>query len=181
MASYLRIAIFGSLILLALQLALMRLRVGSRVIGKPPIPTRLFFLAKLSMGLSFICVMLEAWLGSPRRSLVLIIVFLCLWVGGSLLVFVSIHKLGKSLRMGIPADQTVLITSGVYRLSRNPIYLGLFCLMAASLLYALSWLNIVAVFTAVVLHHRIVLAEEGHLAQRFPEYESYRASVRRYL
>ncbi len=181
MVTFLRIVILGSLVLLVLQLAWLRLRAGNSLIGKPPISTRLFLLAKFSMGLSFLCVILEAWMGNPRRSLVLTAVFLCLWVGGSLLVVVSVHKLGKNLRMGIPADQTALVTSGVYGFSRNPIYLGIFSLLTASLLFALSWLNIVAVFTAVILHHRIILAEEDYLAQRFPEFESYRASVRRYL
>jgi protein-S-isoprenylcysteine O-methyltransferase Ste14 len=73
------------------------------------------------------------------------------------------------------------VTSGIYRVSRNPLYLGLHCLMVASLVYAFSLLNLVAVVEAILLHHRIILAEEKFLGERFPEYAAYRASVPRYI
>jgi protein-S-isoprenylcysteine O-methyltransferase Ste14 len=75
----------------------------------------------------------------------------------------------------------MLVTSGVYRFSRNPIYAGIFCLMAASLIYAFSWLNVAAVAIGALLHHRIVLGEEKFLASHFDGYDAYRKRVRRYL
>jgi protein-S-isoprenylcysteine O-methyltransferase Ste14 len=90
-------------------------------------------------------------------------------------------KLGTSLRIGLPREETALVTSGIYGLSRNPIYLAIFCLLGASLLYAFSWVNLAAVLISVALHHRIVLAEETYLVNRFVEYSSYKRRVRRYL
>ena len=73
------------------------------------------------------------------------------------------------------------MTSSIYAFSRNPIYVGLYLILAASLIYAFSWVNLVAVVTAVVLHHRIILAEEQFLSLRFKEYDAYRLRVRRYF
>jgi DNA-binding transcriptional LysR family regulator len=86
-----------------------------------------------------------------------------------------------AIRMGLPKEPTTLVNEGIYRYSRNPIYLGLFALSGASLIYAFSPLNLVAAVASVAIHHRIVQSEERFLSETFPEYESYRKAVRRYL
>jgi protein-S-isoprenylcysteine O-methyltransferase Ste14 len=83
--------------------------------------------------------------------------------------------------MGLPQDETALVSSGMYGFSRNPIYLGIFLIMGASLVYAFSWVNLVAVILGVALHHRIVLAEEKFLYRQFSGYEAYCRRVRRWL
>jgi protein-S-isoprenylcysteine O-methyltransferase Ste14 len=83
-----------------------------------------------------------------------------------------------------PLDPTKkLIVRGLYRYSRNPMYVGvmlilageaLFCWSAALALYA------TAVFAAFNLF--IVLHEEPRLRRVFgPEYESYLREVRRWI
>ena len=166
------------LVCLVIYLAL-RSRVS--LAGKPTIPRFLFFLAKFCVLISMFCLLIELEWGRTRVSLIVLVLFLILWLGGTVIIAVSFHKLGTNLRMGIPAEKTSLVTSGIYRMSRNPIYLGLDCLMAASLIYAFSLLNLVAVIEAVLLHHRIILAEERFLAERFQEYGVYRESTPRYL
>lgn len=78
---------------------------------------------------------------------------------------------------------TALVTSGPFRASRNPIYLG----MATALVGWALWLREpVALlgplaFVAIV-DRRFVQAEQAVLAERFgDEYEAWRSRVRRWL
>lgn len=76
-----------------------------------------------------------------------------------------------------------LIASGVYRFSRNPMYLGmaLLCLGIAMLFESLLGILFLGV-TLVVITHYVVAREEAYLARRFgAEYDAYRAKVRRWL
>jgi len=153
-------------------------RIGS--LGKPPISRLLFFIAKLCFVISMLCLVIQLQWG-PRHTPALTAPFLAVWLAGVVVLVISFYSLGANLRMGIPKEETALVTSGIYRISRNPIYLGLHCLMLASLICAFSLLNLVVVVEAVLLHHRIILAEERFLGERFHEYEAYRASVPRYI
>lgn len=76
-----------------------------------------------------------------------------------------------------------LIASGVYRFSRNPMYLGmaLLCLGIAMLFESLVAIILVGA-ALVVIDIYVVAREEAYLARRFgAEYDAYRAKVRRWL
>jgi protein-S-isoprenylcysteine O-methyltransferase Ste14 len=78
---------------------------------------------------------------------------------------------------------TTLVTTGVFALSRNPMYLGMVLMLlgVALLLGTLTPFVIVAVF-AIVLDARFVRAEERMLADTFgDEWRAYRRRVRRWL
>jgi protein-S-isoprenylcysteine O-methyltransferase Ste14 len=95
---------------------------------------------------------------------------------------VSLLNLGKSTRMGLPAEKTSFKKSGLYRFSRNPMYLGLNMAIMASVLYFLHPVVIVAGLFSIVVHHFIIQGEERFLEKRFgEEYRKYRASTRRYF
>lgn len=177
-----KLVLFSGILFLGVQLA--RLVIRGRTInmaGRPAISPPLFVLAKTSLAVSFLCVVWQGLFGLTGLPVVQGWVFLVLFVPGCVILGLAFHRLGASLRMGLPGEQTDLVTTGVYRISRNPIYLGLFLVMGASLVYAFSWVNAAAVVIAVVLHDRIAHAEETFLAGRFPAYREYRARVRRYL
>ena len=76
-----------------------------------------------------------------------------------------------------------LVVRGLYRLSRNPMYLGVLAVIlgwAALFAHATVVVYAVAVFTA--FHTFVVYYEEPHLAQTFgDEYAAYRASVARWI
>jgi len=76
-----------------------------------------------------------------------------------------------------------LVTTGAYRVSRNPMYTGLAILYLGGALLAGTWWPLV--FWPVVIALVTVLVirpEERYLAQRFGEaYARYRAEVRRWL
>jgi protein-S-isoprenylcysteine O-methyltransferase Ste14 len=76
-----------------------------------------------------------------------------------------------------------LVTSGIYRWMRNPIYLGDLAFVA-DLAVALSslWYLLATILLFVLLHYGIVRREERYLAQRFGSaYDEYRRQVRRWI
>jgi protein-S-isoprenylcysteine O-methyltransferase Ste14 len=181
MATLLRILSFAAVGWMGLQIVLAGYRLKIRSMGKPPIAWPALALAKIGTGVSFILMLWQAASGKVELSWAPTVLFLILLLAGTLIITPALFRLGKNLRMGLPNEETTLVTSGIYRFSRNPIYVAIFLVMGASLVYAFSWVNLGAVVASVCLHHRIVLAEEKFLAAQFKDYEIYRRQVRRYL
>jgi protein-S-isoprenylcysteine O-methyltransferase Ste14 len=76
-----------------------------------------------------------------------------------------------------------LVTTGPYRLSRNPMYLGVLTILAGwCLLWSARALLYYALGTLCVFYLRVRLAEEPWASRRFgAEWEAYRARVPRWL
>ncbi len=177
----LRVLVFASLGWLGLQILLIGFTSRVVSLGKPTISWPALLAAKVAVALSLGWMVWTAASGKIRLSPVSTAVFLTLLLGGTLLMTLGLFHLGRNLRVGLPAEKTVLVTSGIFGFSRNPIYAGIFCLMGASLVYAFSWINLAAAVVGVLLHHRIVLAEEKFLTRQFNDYGAYCRQVRRYL
>jgi len=78
---------------------------------------------------------------------------------------------------------TSLVTEGVFRFSRNPMYLGMLLILIGFALFlgALTPFAVCAVF-ALVMHYRFVRIEERMLSDRFGlEWQRYSARVRRWV
>ena len=153
--------------------------------GKPPINRKLFYMSKYAIIILWVAMVLHSWginLSFIRTPEFLKWVSLPLWVLGFMLLFIGRFGLGDSFRIGSPKESTQLKIDGLFRFSRNPMYLGVYATLLASVLYTLNPILLcVGVFVAVV-HHRIVLAEELHLRQEFGEqYLKYSSRVKRYL
>jgi protein-S-isoprenylcysteine O-methyltransferase Ste14 len=106
-----------------------------------------------------------------------------LFVTGSLLAIRAIKKLGADLIFGLPdGDINHLQTDGIYKISRNPFYLGFFMIIVASWLSVPNPFNIGAGGIAIVIHHVIILKEEKILLTRNgSEYLAYMRKTGRYL
>jgi protein-S-isoprenylcysteine O-methyltransferase Ste14 len=88
---------------------------------------------------------------------------------------------GTNVNPSLPT--TVVVTSGPFRFSRNPLYVAL-TLFYLGLTLALDtwWGIVVLVPLLIILHYGVVRREERYLEQKFGEaYRQYRSSVRRYL
>lgn len=90
-------------------------------------------------------------------------------------------------RRGTPvspdATPSALVTSGVFRWTRNPMYLGMVVMVAAvaALLGAFAGLVVPAVLV-VVLDREFVTGEERRLAEAFgSDYAEYASAVRRWI
>lgn len=154
------------------------------MLGKPPIHRLAFLIGKLTMVACYTLALIQAtglrtW---ARSREVLQPVVLVLAIVGVIVLVASSAWLGSALRVGLPTSDTTLRTTGFYRFSRHPIYLSMLLLYLAACLYAPHPLVIACAVIAAGIHHRIALAEEAFLEQRFGEaWRAYRSRVPRYL
>ena len=101
--------------------------------------------------------------------------------------FRRLKKLSLSRRAGtaIPPwePSTALVTTGVYGLSRNPIYLGMILIyVGIAFVFAASWAFLLLLPVLVALQIEVIRREETYLERRFGEaYRHYRQEVRRWL
>jgi len=111
------------------------------------------------------------------------------WVGvalcfaGLVLLLWSIVSFGQSFRVGIDVEHPAgLITTGVFALSRNPIYVAFGSILLGQFLILPNWILLVYLLAAAWLIHRQVLREEEFLKQHYGEaYAAYCRRVRRYV
>lgn len=113
------------------------------------------------------------------------------WVVGGLLIFVGIavilycagmfKKKGTNIEPWKKTSQ--IITSGVYRFSRNPIYLS-FVLIGIGVAFAVNSVWIIAMMIPLIfiISRYVIAKEERYLEAKFgEEYRSYKMKVRRWL
>ena len=101
---------------------------------------------------------------------------------GLFFIVYSMVNLGRSTRLGLPSEDTVLKTNGLYKISRNPIYVGFNLLTIASIVYSLNITIILAGIYSIIVYHLIILGEEKFLENRFgQDYMDYKKRARRYL
>lgn len=88
---------------------------------------------------------------------------------------------GTSLVPGEPS--TMLLESGPYRFTRNPIYIGFILLYFGIAIMATSvWLLVLLVPVLMVLQRGVVEREEAYLTDKFGEpYRKYQARVPRWV
>lgn len=77
----------------------------------------------------------------------------------------------------------VLVETGPYRFTRNPMYLGFLLLFAGiGFLASLDWHLPLLVPLWYALHHWVVLPEERYLSRKFgARYDDFRARTRRWV
>lgn len=111
------------------------------------------------------------------------------WIGvglcyiGLLVLFASLVSFGRSFRVGIDVDQPdKLVTTGVFAISRNPIYVGFAFVLVGQFLVFPNWVPLAYLVAGFLLLHRQVLREESFMRQHYSEeYAEYCRRVRRYL
>jgi len=112
-------------------------------------------------------------------------------VSGVALLAVGIAFLAGGLRTLVRSGTNVhpvrpalaLVETGVFRWTRNPIYLGgSFIVLGCAFLFALDWLPLLFGGSLVILHFGIILPEEIYLERKFGDrYRLYKSRVPRYL
>ena len=77
---------------------------------------------------------------------------------------------------------SALVTRGVFRYLRNPMYVGLVLAVAGlAIMLASDWMLVMTVLLAITLHVGVVRREERYLAAKFGDaYRDYCARVPRY-
>ncbi len=155
------------------------------ITGKPTINPLLFFSGKISGYISWIFLVLSlAGIKLPGSHSLIFnnIIALFLLAAGLLYTFISLVNLGGSTRLGLPEERTELKTSGLYKFSRNPMYLGFNLITVSSVVYTLNYTILLLSLYSIIIYHLIILAEEKFLENRFGEqYLEYKRRVNRYL
>ncbi len=103
---------------------------------------------------------------------------------GAIIFMVSVLTMRDNWRAGVPEeDKTELVTEGIYRISRNPAFLGFDLVYIGILLMFFNWvLCVVSVFAMLMFHLQIVNVEEEFLLSAFgEEYMEYKGRVCRYI
>lgn len=104
-------------------------------------------------------------------------------IGFDFAALVSFRRARTTVNPLKPEQATALVTSGVYRVTRNPMYVGMALLLCAWAAYLWTpWaLPGPVAFVAYITRFQII-PEERALVARFGEtFESYARSVRRWL
>ena len=154
-------------------------------LGEFPINPLLFVAGKLAMGTSWGFLFVQA--AGVRLALfpvpaALEYVSAVLLLLGIAFIIPAFLHLGGDSRFGVSDDSGALKTTGVYRFSRNPMYLGFYLVTLASLVSVPNPVGIGCGLIGVCVHHRSVLAEECFLQKKHgASYEAYRRRVRRYI
>ncbi len=153
--------------------------------GDVPINRALFYTSKYVIAVVWLAMALHAW--GANLSLFEVPGWLewgalAIWTAGFVFLFLGRFELGTSFRIGRPRERTSLRMDGLYRLSRNPMYLGMYATLLASVLHTMNPVLLLVAGFVIAVHHRIVLTEEDHLRHAFGEdYTTYCRQVRRYL
>ena len=140
----------------------------------------------------FVAVALGMWLiakSTPALSidiparLALVVLFICVAACVAIPAVAAFRTAGTTVEPRRPERASRLVTDGVYRFSRNPMYLGLLCLLIAWALYLSNMLGFAALplFVVSMNYLQIHVEEQAMEAQFAEEYRDYRNSVRRWI
>ena len=118
----------------------------------------------------------------PHQTLVSILILLI----GILILIIPVTKFIKYKTTIDPIEfkkVNKLVTSGIYKYSRNPMYLGLLLIVISS---SVLYLNIYSVSTPIFFYYLInrfqIQREEIFLTEKFgKEYLSYKTKTRRWI
>lgn len=96
---------------------------------------------------------------------------------------VTFRRAGTTVHPHRPDKTSALVTSGVYRYTRNPMYLGLLLALTAWAVYLAHVLAFALLPAFVVYMNRFqITPEENALSEKFgPAFVAYKRSVRRWL
>jgi protein-S-isoprenylcysteine O-methyltransferase Ste14 len=145
------------------------------VMVPPPLIYVVFFLAGVVLQRYVPIAQLPSW------TLLLAPVLIASWLALTAWSFRRFWASGTSIVPVRPS--TALVIEGPYRLTRNPMYLGLLSLyLGVTCWSGLMWPLILTPVLVWVIHVTVIGREERYLTRKFgDDYRRYQAQVRRWL
>jgi len=119
----------------------------------------------------------------PPSVAILPVLGMAVLLGGAVLLVVAQLELGASWRIGIEQGaRPGLVTSGVYRFCRNPIFFAILIVLTGYTLLLPTRLSLVLLVSAFVGMRLQVLTEEAYLSKAYgATYREYARGVGRFL
>lgn len=105
-------------------------------------------------------------------------------ITGTFVFIIAVYTMKDNWRAGVSrTEKTKLVTSAIFKISRNPAFLGFDLIYIGILCIFFNVpLLLISIFSIVVLHLQIVLNEEPFLQETFgKEYFEYAKRVNRYI
>jgi protein-S-isoprenylcysteine O-methyltransferase Ste14 len=151
-----------------------------RLLMRVPVPWVFVLAYLIGVGLEYLAPLpfrVPAPAGTPAAGSLLFCIGAA-FAGWAWLLF---HKAGTTRVPG--QASTTLVTGGPYRLSRNPMYVGLaVAYLGEAGILRQAWPVLVLPLVVVYLNRVVIPVEESRLRQVFDgAFETYRASVRRWI
>lgn len=156
-----------------------------KLIGKAPIHPMFFYSGKILGYITWVLFLFYIFniYKISRHSFEFLIILSYILAGiGLIMAITSLINLGRSTRLGLPSENTNFKSNGLYKLSRNPMYLGFdFFTLSSIIFFGNIFITIIGIYS-IVIYHFIIMGEEKYLEQRFGnKYIEYRKKVRRYI
>jgi protein-S-isoprenylcysteine O-methyltransferase Ste14 len=136
------------------------LRLESKI-GKTTISPLLLYSGKISGYISWVMLLVSLFSITDtsqiysQRWVVVIVLNVAL-----VFTISSLINLGKLIRLGIPEESTEFKTHGLYKIRRNPMYVGFNALSLSSILFINNIFVLIFGFYSIFVYYRIILGEE---------------------
>jgi protein-S-isoprenylcysteine O-methyltransferase Ste14 len=120
---------------------------------------------------------------SAEMSEILILFLVIVGVSFDVCGLLAFRQLKTTINPMSPNKTSALVTGGIYRLSRNPMYVGLFLfLMAWAIQLSMLWPFIGPILFVIYITRFQITPEERVMESKFgDEYSIYKNKVRRWL
>lgn len=149
------------------------------VIAPPPLLAAAAVVLGLLLDWLLPAYLLRVLLSFPERMVIGIV----LMAGGVALIIpanLAFREAGTNAEPWKPS--LTIVTGGVFRWLRNPMYVGgIILLVGLAILLASDWMMVMTIITALILHFGVVKREERYLEAKFGDaYRRYMNAVPRY-
>ena len=144
------------------------------------VPPPLYYVAGFLAGVVLELVFPTSWPPVGVRIAVTVLAVVA-WLALDGAAMLNFRRAGTSM---VPMNPTTaLVTSGPYRLSRNPMYLGMASLCVAfALAFGVIWALAFLPAVLMIVDRLVIAREERYLERKFgQDYRDYKARVRRWL
>jgi len=133
-------------------------------------------------GLLFVAYLLNVNLFQINISKVIYIIGICIAITGALVALIALSQLNTNLSpFPSPKSNISLITNGIYKYSRHPIYTGILGILLGYGLYAGSGYKIFITIMLLVLFYYKSKYEEKKLSSMFSKYPEYMKTTGMFL